>query len=1039
MFGHLYGLSVGEMMLNEQVIPIDFGQGVDTKTDPKQVVAGKFVRLENGVFTNIKRIAKRNGYMATGTTIANVGTLSSPKMVHNYNNELIAADQNLLLTYSPNQDAWESRGSYTSVELNRTIVSGDAGSTGITDVAILNNYALYGYGVSTPVGNFIYGRIVDLSTGAILLNQVVDTASPGTPVSNVKCALLGGTVLSIFYQSQSTGNWSARTIAFSGSGVVSFSGATVITSNISTTSFASFDLVETATGAACIYPNSSTPGITIATISTALAVSTVTIAATIGDSGVFAISKTSNGNLWAYWTESTSAGPDLTDLSLYCAIKDSSLGPVASRTLLIVTGTPYCVSSMIAKADSASQQTLYYGQFISNNASSTRCLERTRAVTVSLSGSTITPAVSQFVANGVIPFSHPFTVGSKIYAVFIVRSANTTVVINGVTGAASQSTLFVLELTNFQAPPYVVARFSYGTANSYNGYYQNLVLPQNVASFSSTKFYFNCGVVVQTTVPAPTTQITGQIAAYSYSFDFSGANTYIAKNAGQLAVLNGAVIQVYDGANCTEFGYHLAPEITWGSEVSTGGHIEDGEYNYMAIYQWIDNQGNLHQSAPSRVVGVSISAGTGTSSEVVTITTNFLTRKQNSWINLYRTTGAGSTTGSLFYLVNQLGLTSANSGVIPITTYTDILSDADLILNQQAYSYPGSPVLENTTPPPSTIMLPHNNRLWFADAENPNDIWYTKSFAPGTGLSPSGFLFEQIDPKFGNIADLSEMDEKLIIGKQSGFFIQAGDGANDTGSGSTLSFPQIVPSDVGVSQTKGTILTPNGIMFKSPNGIYLLTRALQVVYVGAEVEAYNSQTITGASLVPGKSQIRFLCSSGLTLVHDYIFNQWSTFTNHTGYSSTVWNSTYVYATTGGSVFKETPGSYLDNATAYSLLAQTSWLGLAGIQGFQRVKRLIMLGDFVNGNSASHNLSVSAAYDFSTTFQTAITYAFGAALASGVFQYRERLPIQKCDTISLLIQETTSGSTAEYVDLTNISFEAGVKKGVNKLGGLKSVG
>ncbi len=47
-------------MLQEQVVPIDFGQGVDTKTDPKAVVSGKFIRIENGTFTNVKRIAKRN-------------------------------------------------------------------------------------------------------------------------------------------------------------------------------------------------------------------------------------------------------------------------------------------------------------------------------------------------------------------------------------------------------------------------------------------------------------------------------------------------------------------------------------------------------------------------------------------------------------------------------------------------------------------------------------------------------------------------------------------------------------------------------------------------------------------------------------------------------------------------------------------------------------------------------------------------------------------------------------------------------------------
>lgn len=66
------------MPLERQVITMPLAQGVDTKTDDKQVVAGKLLELENGVFTRLKAIRKRNGYAALGQTISNASQAVAP-------------------------------------------------------------------------------------------------------------------------------------------------------------------------------------------------------------------------------------------------------------------------------------------------------------------------------------------------------------------------------------------------------------------------------------------------------------------------------------------------------------------------------------------------------------------------------------------------------------------------------------------------------------------------------------------------------------------------------------------------------------------------------------------------------------------------------------------------------------------------------------------------------------------------------------------------------------------------------------------------
>jgi hypothetical protein len=168
-------------------------------------------------------------------------------------------------------------------------------------------------------------------------------------------------------------------------------------------------------------------------------------------------------------------------------------------------------------------------------------------------------------------------------------------------------------------------------------------------------------------------------------------------------------------------------------------------------------------------------------------------------------------------------------------------------------------------------------------------------------------------------------------------------------------------------------------------------------------------------------------------------NQWSVFTNHEGLSADSHVGLYYYVREDGHIYKENTTSFLDNATAFNLKLNTGWLALSSVQNFERVRQMLTLGDYTNGSSASHGIQVEAAYDFSTSYGTAVSYYFGAASSSGVFQYRNFFTQQKCDSISLLITEKTTGASGEFLDLTNMSFIAGLKKGFNKVTAAQSVG
>jgi hypothetical protein len=149
-------------------------------------------------------------------------------------------------------------------------------------------------------------------------------------------------------------------------------------------------------------------------------------------------------------------------------------------------------------------------------------------------------------------------------------------------------------------------------------------------------------------------------------------------------------------------------------------------------------------------------------------------------------------------------------------------------------------------------------------------------------------------------------------------------------------------------------------MFQSEKGIFFLNRSRQVSYIGASVEAYNDQAVTRATLVGSTTQVRFLTSSGRTLLFDYLFGQWSTWTNHEGIDAVVSNGTYYYARDDGRIFKENQTSYADDGARIPLVIETAWLGfLPQLQGFCRFWHVRLLGEW----KSQHTLSMQYALDY----------------------------------------------------------------------------
>ena len=436
----------------------------------------------------------------------------------------------------------------------------------------------------------------------------------------------------------------------------------------------------------------------------------------------------------------------------------------------------------------------------------------------------------------------------------------------------------------------------------------------------------------------------------------------------------------------------------------------------------------------------SVTAKTGTRGAILT--------------GIYRTTGNGLT----FY----------REGYTTTGTFTCGASIPD------AAVYPGGPsiigltplytqpnvagaVFENDTPPPTQAMIAHRNRIFLVDSTDPLSIWYSKPIihTPGTpSNNPVQFSAYQIiiaSEQGGGVTALGSLDDKLVVFKQDRIFVVTGQGPTANGSNNDFSDTIQVTVDCGAISQASIVTMPHGLMFQSLKGIYLLGRDLSVSYIGAPVEDYTNPAIAGpgaylvtsAQLVADTNQVRFTMSGGIALVFDYLVGQWSVFTNVSAIDSAVAGSIasvsaggYVFVTPSGVVNRELPSidSHLDGIAFIPMTATTGWISLAGLQGFQRIYKILVLG-YSGGGSVSTSTTIG--YDFGANTQTA-TESISAG-ASGQYQWRIFTSQQKCEAIQISVSDTATLDTGGALQFSGFALEVGLKYGAFKLPAAQSTG
>lgn len=595
-------------------------------------------------------------------------------------------------------------------------------------------------------------------------------------------------------------------------------------------------------------------------------------------------------------------------------------------------------------------------------------------------------------------------------------------------------TVFVVDITNYLSaanrPPTVVARVSYGECGGLRSKWaQKHRVPATViTSASATTLVFGYTRWTADLQLTGTTNVTPIVVA-------RGDLDMVARGLSSLEAQDGLLLaggcpHWYDGRGIVEAGFNWRPRIK--SVTLTGGApLVTGTYFFAATYAWQDSRGNWHESAPSELVSAAPSGAIGAN---VIVESLGLTWKPKTKVILYRTIA----NGTVLYRDAQVNNLTASTGVTVAATQTD----AAIISGDMLPTTGG--VLPNEPPPPHRQASVFQDRVFFAGADDGNVIYFSQKLDRGFGIECSIQLTRPVPQQFGRVVAVHEMDSKLVAVCEKKIGILYGEGPTRAGAQDGYSAITAIVHETGGAwdSPRAVIGSPDGLWFRSLTGLHLLGRDGGITRndLGYELGAEVASTVTAGTAVvalapPGSRRIHFFVSgSNKIVVWDYQFRQWTTLQCATYAESPTGVGDIIdilatgsdwHVVTTANVWKYSVAMGTDGAVQFLAVAETAWLQFAGIQGFQRIYRLMMVGEA----SANQIMSLQVGYDFGTlgTVVNGVT----VAPSGTVVQVQHHFARQKCEALKLKVFWAQSTGTTR-MRLTDLTLQVGVKPGYYKV-------
>lgn len=997
------------MALQKQEVPINFIQGLDTKNDPFQVAPGKFLALTNSVFDTGGRLTKRNGFRLATTLPDQLQT-----QLTTYNNNLIATGSNLY-AYNADIKQWANKGDIQPVHLSVSSIVRSSTAQTSPDMALAPNGLIC---TTYMDSGLAYYQISDSTTGQQVIPRKLLAAASANPRTYVL-----GIYFIVLFEATVSSSTHLQYIAIPYNNPTIPTTPADIATNVDSLT-AGYDAGLGSNNTLYIAYSTNASDVDLNILNSSLQVGTASSTA-VGESGdLVSVTVDNSGNTPVVYVTSW----DMSSGNGYISSYSNHQIPILAPTQIITTTQLHELTTLFVNGSVS----IFYEVFNTfNNGVNTIQSDFIDTLTVSPTG---TPSSTVTILRSVGLASKPF-VDSSTGKIYVIATY----------GEENQPTYFLIDSTGA-----IYMRLAYSNGI---GFKTSQVLPsvsmlndEHIVPYEVKDFLATVNKGTNLPAGTPVNGIYTQTGINIAKFTINNQNQYSTEIASALH-LTGGQLWEYDGVKPVEHGFHVWPEDVGGVANGTGGTIEAGTYYYQFTYEWTDNQGNIHRSAPSIPVSVTT---TGTTSSIsLVVPTLRLTYKIDP--NPVRIVGyRWSVAQQVYYQFTSITSPIINDTTTDTVTIVDTAPDAAILGQTILYTTGG--VIEDIAAPASVASCLFANRLFLVDAEDRNLIWFSKQVIENVPVEMSDLLTYYVAPttgaqgSTGDITALSAMDDKLIIFKQDAIYYMNGSGPDNTGANSSFSPDAIfITSSVGCSNPDSIVLMPSGIMFQSDKGIWLLGRDLSTNYIGQQVEKYNDLTVRSAQAIPGTNQVRFIIDQSTTLMYDYFYQQWGTFTNLNAISATLYNAQHTYLNAFGQVLQETPGTYLDNSSPVLMSFTTSWMNIAGLQGYERFYFAYLLGTYIT----PFKLNVDMAYDYnpSATQRVLVSpdnYApawggeanWGSSQDWGgpgnIFQARVFPSKQKCESMQITITELYDSSlgvnAGAGLTLSGLNMTIGVKRG-----------
>jgi hypothetical protein len=206
---------------------------------------------------------------------------------------------------------------------------------------------------------------------------------------------------------------------------------------------------------------------------------------------------------------------------------------------------------------------------------------------------------------------------------------------------------------------------------------------------------------------------------------------------------------------------------------------------------------------------------------------------------------------------------------------------------------------------------------------------------------------------------------------------------------------------------------------------------MQVSYIGAAIEDYNSESIIASMLAPKFNEVRFYTSGTNCLTYNYLFQVWSVSTNQTSVDAETYKNT-VSIIKSNKIFSESESVFKDGTSFYVMKFISPWLKVNLVQGYVRAYQLWIIGDY----KSAHTLKCKVYFDYDDTVFEEYYLVYNSS-SSPQYQFQISLPRQKVESMKFEIFDADHAGTGESYDLSNIQIELGIKAGGYKLAPNKS--